>query len=66
LLEAPVYTKPPSWRGLDVPDVLFSGHHAQIARWRRDEALRRTAQRRPDLLEAADLSDRDRQALSGD
>jgi tRNA (guanine37-N1)-methyltransferase len=66
LLEAPVYTKPPSWRGLDVPEVLFSGHHAQIARWRRDEALRRTAQRRPDLLEAADLSDRDRQVLSGE
>jgi tRNA (guanine37-N1)-methyltransferase len=66
LLEAPVYTKPPTWRGLDVPDVLFSGHHAQIARWRRDESLRRTAQRRPDLLEAADLSDRDRQALAGE
>ena len=47
LLEYPVYTKPPTWRGLDVPEVLFSGHHAQIARWRRDQALRRTAQRRP-------------------
>ncbi len=51
LLEYPVYTKPPSWAGRDVPDVLLSGHHAKIARWRRDEALRRTAERRPDLLE---------------
>ena len=67
LLEYPVYTKPPSWRGLDVPEVLFSGHHAQIARWRRDQALRRTAERRPDLVEklpAEALSDRDREVLS--
>ncbi|HEX6249465.1 MAG TPA: tRNA (guanosine(37)-N1)-methyltransferase TrmD [Nocardioidaceae bacterium] len=67
LLEYPVYTKPPTWRGLDVPEVLFSGHHAQIARWRRDEALRRTAQRRPDILarmpEEA-LDDRDREVLA--
>ncbi|AEI12609.1 tRNA (guanosine(37)-N1)-methyltransferase TrmD [Cellulomonas gilvus] len=52
LLEYPVYTKPPQWRDLDVPDVLLSGHHARIARWRRDEALRRTAARRPDLIAA--------------
>jgi tRNA (guanine37-N1)-methyltransferase len=52
LLEGPAYTKPPSWRGLDVPAVLTSGNHADIARWRRDQALRRTAQRRPDLLAA--------------
>lgn len=51
LLEAPMYTKPPTWRGLDVPDVLRSGDHGKIARWRRDEGVRRTAQRRPDLLE---------------
>lgn len=51
LLEYPVYTKPASWRGLDVPDVLLSGHHANVARWRRDEALRITRERRPDLLE---------------
>ena len=67
LLEYPVYTKPPSWRGLDVPEVLFSGHHAQIARWRRDQALRRTAERRPDLIarmpEGA-LSERDREVLA--
>jgi tRNA (guanine37-N1)-methyltransferase len=67
LLEYPVYTKPPSWRGLDVPEVLFSGHHAQIARWRRDQALRRTAQRRPDLVDrmpAEALSERDREVLA--
>jgi tRNA (guanine37-N1)-methyltransferase len=68
LLEYPVYTKPPSWRGIDVPDVLLSGHHARIARWRRDESLRRTAARRPDLLTAAEpgLVARDREALDGD
>ncbi|GAA3187075.1 tRNA (guanosine(37)-N1)-methyltransferase TrmD [Dactylosporangium siamense] len=53
VLEAPMYTKPPTWRGLDVPDVLRSGDHGKIARWRREEGLRRTAQRRPDLLEGA-------------
>ncbi len=51
LLEYPVYTRPPSWRDLDVPEVLLSGHHARIARWRRDRALERTARRRPDLIE---------------
>ncbi len=50
LLEYPLYTKPPSWRGLDVPEVLFSGHHGRIAQWRREEALERTRTRRPDLL----------------
>ncbi|OIQ82202.1 tRNA (guanine-N(1)-)-methyltransferase [mine drainage metagenome] len=54
LLEYGVYTKPPTWRGLDVPEVLLSGHHARIERWRRDEALRRTAERRPEILERAD------------
>ena len=49
----PGYTKPPEWRGRDVPEVLLSGDHARIARWRRDEALRRTAARRPDLLAAS-------------
>lgn len=48
-LEYPVYTKPSSWRGLAVPDVLLSGHHAAIAQWRREEGLRRTRERRPDL-----------------
>jgi tRNA (guanine37-N1)-methyltransferase len=67
LLEYPVYTKPPTWRGLDVPEVLFSGHHAQIARWRRDQALRRTADRRPDLLARLSedaLDGRDREVLA--
>lgn len=53
LLEAPYYTRPETWRGQDVPPVLLSGHHAEIALWRRAESLRRTAQRRPDLLQAA-------------
>ena len=52
LLEAPVYTKPPTWRGYDAPEVLRSGDHGRIARWRRDEALLRTASRRPDMLAA--------------
>jgi tRNA (guanine37-N1)-methyltransferase len=60
LLESPVYTKPPEWRGHLVPEVLRSGDHGRIARWRRDQALRRTAGRRPDLLRAlpADAIDR--------
>jgi len=63
LLEYPVYTRPPSWHGLEVPGVLLSGDHGAVARWRRDESLRRTAARRPDLLAGADLSERDRAAL---
>jgi tRNA (guanine37-N1)-methyltransferase len=50
LLEGPVYTKPPSWRGHEVPDVLLSGDHGRIAAWRRDQAELRTRDRRPDLL----------------
>ncbi len=50
LLEYPVYTKPSSWRGRDVPDVLLSGNHAAIAAWRHEQALERTRSRRPDLL----------------
>ena len=50
LLEHPVYTKPASWRGLDVPEVLLSGHHGNIEAWRREQQLRRTRERRPDLL----------------
>jgi len=50
LLEAPAYTKPASWRGLDVPPVLLSGHHGEIARWRAERSRERTAERRPDLL----------------
>ena len=54
LLEAPGWTKPASWRGHAVPEVLLSGDHARIARWRRDQAVRRTSERRPDLLAALD------------
>ena len=50
LLEYPNYTKPPVWRGRPVPEVLLSGHHALIEAWRREQALRRTTERRPDLL----------------
>jgi tRNA (guanine37-N1)-methyltransferase len=67
LLEYPVYTKPPSWEGLAVPDVLLSGHHGKVERWRRDQALERTAARRPDLLAGLDpatLDRHDRQRLA--
>ncbi|MBO9569532.1 MAG: tRNA (guanosine(37)-N1)-methyltransferase TrmD [Cellulomonas iranensis] len=63
LLEYPVYTKPASWLEHDVPDVLLSGHHARIERWRRDQALERTARRRPDLLTALDPATLDRHDL---
>ena len=63
LLEAPVFTKPASWRGHDVPDVLLSGHHGAIVRWRRDQALRRTAANRPDLLQRLDPTGLDRRDL---
>ena len=51
LLEAPSYTKPQSWRGLEVPDMLLSGHHAEIEKWRKAQSLERTKQNRPDLLD---------------
>lgn len=50
LLEYPVYTKPPTWRGLEVPEVLLSGHHGKVAAWRREQSWARTEERRPDLL----------------
>jgi tRNA (guanine37-N1)-methyltransferase len=68
LLEGPSYTRPEVWRGLAVPDVLRSGNHAAIARWRRDRALERTYHRRPDLLERfpSDAMDKhDRAVLDG-
>jgi tRNA (guanine37-N1)-methyltransferase len=64
LLEYPHYTRPSEFRGCAVPDVLLSGHHARIARWRRREALRRTWERRPDLIDRADLTPEDRQFLA--
>ncbi|MFQ5596250.1 MAG: tRNA (guanosine(37)-N1)-methyltransferase TrmD, partial [Anaerolineae bacterium] len=56
LLEHPHYTRPYDFRGWAVPDILLSGHHAEVERWRRREALRRTWERRPDLLDQADLT----------
>jgi tRNA (guanine37-N1)-methyltransferase len=69
LLEGPVYTRPRTWREREVPEVLLSGNHRAIARWQRDEALRRTAVNRPDLLrrlaaEPDGLDTRDRQVLA--
>ncbi|HLH61406.1 MAG TPA: tRNA (guanosine(37)-N1)-methyltransferase TrmD [Ktedonobacteraceae bacterium] len=58
LLEYPHYTRPPEFRGWKVPDVLLSGNHAEIAKWRRKESLRRTKQRRPDLFAKLDLSNK--------
>lgn len=60
LLEYPQYTRPASFEGMDVPEVLTSGDHARIARWRRTESIRRTAERRPDLIPEADLTDEER------
>ena len=51
LLEAPAYTKPAEFRGLRVPDVLLSGHHAEIEKWKREQALERSRKNRPDLIE---------------
>ena len=56
LLEYPHYTRPAEFRGWRVPDILLSGNHGEIARWRRGQRIRRTAQRRPDLLEGAEVS----------
>jgi tRNA (guanine37-N1)-methyltransferase len=63
LLEYPHYTRPAEFRGWRVPEVLLSGDHARIARWRREQSLLRTWQRRPDLLDSAPLSDLDRRTL---
>jgi tRNA (guanine37-N1)-methyltransferase len=64
LLEYPHYTRPPEFRGWGVPEALLSGDHARIARWRREQALLRTWQRRPDLLTKAPLSEADRKFLA--
>jgi len=64
LLEYPQYTRPEVFRGQLVPEILRSGNHGAIARWRRKESLRRTLRRRPDLLEAAELTDEDRELLA--
>jgi tRNA (guanine37-N1)-methyltransferase len=56
LLEYPQYTRPPSYRGWPVPEGLLSGNHAKIAAWRREQSIRRTYERRPELLDKAELS----------
>lgn len=64
LLEYPVYTKPAAWRDRNIPEVLLSGHHGQIARWRRDQQLQRTAARRPDLIQGLHPSTLDTKDLA--
>lgn len=64
LLEYPHYTRPPEFRGWQVPEILLSGDHGRVDRWRREQALLRTRQRRPDLLETAPLSESDREFLA--
>jgi tRNA (guanine37-N1)-methyltransferase len=63
LLEYPQYTRPADFRGLTVPEVLLSGNHREVARWRRRESLLRTARRRPDLLAGAELTEEERRWL---
>jgi tRNA (guanine37-N1)-methyltransferase len=63
ILDYPHYTRPPEWKGLRVPEVLLSGNHREIERWRRREALRRTLRRRPDLLDRAPLDEEDMRIL---
>ena len=61
LLEYPQYTRPPVFHGKEVPEILLSGHHANIAKWRREQSLIRTVKKRPDLLETAELTVKERQ-----
>ena len=64
LLEYPQYTRPAEWEGRAVPEILLSGHHANIARWRREQSLERTRRLRPDMLETAELTEEDRRYLA--
>lgn len=64
LLEYPQYSRPEEWRGRKVPEVLLSGHHGNVEQWRREQSLKRTLERRPDLLEKAELSGKDRNYLN--
>jgi tRNA (guanine37-N1)-methyltransferase len=64
ILDYPHYTRPPVWKGMGVPEALLSGNHKEIARWRRKEALRRTMERRADLLRAASLTEEDYKLIS--
>lgn len=63
LLEYPQYTRPPQWHGSDVPEVLLSGYHGNIEKWRREQSLKRTYERRPDMLGLAELSKNDKKFL---
>ncbi len=63
LLEYPQYTRPPEWEGEKVPDVLLSGHHGNIEKWRREQSLKRTYERRPDMLKQAQLSNSDKKYM---
>lgn len=64
LLEYPQYTHPAQWNGREVPEVLLSGHHARVDAWRREKSLERTYSRRPDMLETAELTKKDKEFLS--
>ncbi|TQR16108.1 tRNA (guanosine(37)-N1)-methyltransferase TrmD [Psychrobacillus lasiicapitis] len=64
LLEHPHYTRPVEYRGYKVPDVLLSGNHAAIDKWRREQSLKRTVERRPDLLDQVELSDKEKQLIN--
>ena len=63
LLEYPQYTRPEEWHGKKVPEILLSGHHANVEKWRREQSIIRTAQRRPDLLEKANLTNKEKEWL---
>jgi tRNA (guanine37-N1)-methyltransferase len=65
LLEYPHYTKPSAFRGWKVPEILLSGDHGKIEKWRREQALQRTLKKRPDMIEKAELSEKDRKFLEG-
>ncbi len=64
LLEYPQYTRPAVWEGREVPEVLLSGHHANIEKWRREQSIKRTLKRRPDMLKNADLSEKEQELLA--
>lgn len=64
LLEYPQYTRPPEWHGRKVPDILLSGHHGNIDKWRREKSLERTLERRPDMLKSAELTKKDREYIA--
>ena len=64
LLEYPQYTRPPEWHGRKVPDILLSGHHGNIDKWRREKSLERNLERRPDMLKSAELTKKDREYLA--